>query len=99
MHTMTVKGQVTVPKAMRDKLGLKPGSLVAFVENAAGEVVVRAGDDATERARLEGEARVARFDAAIAAIAAVAGSVNIGMTTDEFMATIREPLPDPIDQP
>jgi len=32
MSTMTVKGQVTIPKAIRDKLGLKPGQQVEFVE-------------------------------------------------------------------
>lgn len=89
---MTVKGQVTVPKAMRDKLGLKPGSAVKFEENGAGEVVVRAADgDEAERLRLEGEARVARFDAAIAE--AQRNPLDLGMTVDEFMATLREPLP------
>lgn len=89
---MTVKGQVTVPKAMRDKLGLKPGSAVAFVENAAGEVVVQAADeDAAERERRAGAARVARFDAAMAEIRR--NPIDFGMTVDEFMATLREPLP------
>jgi AbrB family looped-hinge helix DNA binding protein len=40
MSTLTSKGQVTLPKPLRDKLGLKPGSEVDFVMNAAGEVVV-----------------------------------------------------------
>lgn len=89
---MTVKGQVTVPKAMRDKLGLKPGSPVKFEENAAGEVVVKAAaDDEAERLRREGEARVARFDAAIEE--ARRDPIDLGMTVDEFMATLREPLP------
>ena len=34
MTTMTSKGQVTVPKRMRDAAGLKPGSRVSFeIEN------------------------------------------------------------------
>jgi antitoxin PrlF len=35
--TMTSKGQITIPKAVRDALGLEPGDRVAFrlIENAA----------------------------------------------------------------
>ena len=40
--TMTSKGQVTIPAAVRKKLRLHPGSKIDFVENAAGETVVRA---------------------------------------------------------
>lgn len=38
---LTVKGQVTIPKDVRDALGLKPGEPVEFGWNAAGEVVIR----------------------------------------------------------
>jgi antitoxin PrlF len=40
MTTMTSKGQVTIPKRMRQTLGLKPGSDVAF-ELVDGQVVVK----------------------------------------------------------
>ena len=33
---ITSKGQVTVPKAVRDKLGLKPGDELDFVEDEHG---------------------------------------------------------------
>ena len=39
--TMTSKGQITIPVAVRRKLRLKAGSKVDFVENAAGELVLR----------------------------------------------------------
>ena len=39
--TVTTKGQVTIPKPVRDLLGLIPGSKVDFRRNAAGEVVLR----------------------------------------------------------
>ena len=39
--TMTSKGQITIPAATRSKLRLAPGSKVDFVENDAGEVVLR----------------------------------------------------------
>lgn len=44
--TMTRKGQITIPAATRSKLRLAPGSKVDFVENEAGEIVLRpvAGD-------------------------------------------------------
>ena len=46
MATMTSKGQITIPVAVRRKLRLKAGSKVDFVENKAGELVLkpRTGD-------------------------------------------------------
>jgi antitoxin PrlF len=38
---LTVKGQVTIPKDVRDALGLRPGEPVEFDWNAAGEAVIR----------------------------------------------------------
>jgi AbrB family looped-hinge helix DNA binding protein len=35
---MTSKGQITVPKDVRDKLGLKPGDRVRFILEADGRV-------------------------------------------------------------
>ncbi len=29
---MTVKGQITIPKALRERLGLRPGDEVEFIE-------------------------------------------------------------------
>ena len=31
--TVTSKGQITIPKPVRDRMGLKPGDLVEFVED------------------------------------------------------------------
>lgn len=44
MHTatMTSKGQMTVPKPIRDRLRLAAGDQVDFVVNERGEIVVRA---------------------------------------------------------
>ncbi len=44
--TMTSKGQITIPAATRSRLRLTPGSKVDFVENDAGEIVLKpvAGD-------------------------------------------------------
>ena len=39
--TMTSKGQLTVPKEIRDRLGLKPGDQVDFVPLAGNGVSMR----------------------------------------------------------
>ena len=41
MNAVTVKGQVTIPKPIRDALDIHPGSLVEHVMNKDGEIVVR----------------------------------------------------------
>jgi AbrB family looped-hinge helix DNA binding protein len=38
---MTSKGQIVVPKEVRDSLGLATGSKVAFVESSEGEWSIR----------------------------------------------------------
>ena len=38
--TITSKGQVTIPKAIRDALGVGPGDRVLFVHHEDGTVVV-----------------------------------------------------------
>lgn len=45
---LTVKGQVTIPKRVRDALGLKPGDGVDFVLDERGQVVVRRADAPAE---------------------------------------------------
>ncbi len=39
--TVTVKGQVTIPKPIRERLHLEAGSRVEFIVTEAGEVIVR----------------------------------------------------------
>ncbi len=57
---MTTKGQVTIPKRIRERLGLKPGAPVEFEASPSGEVVIRK-PGAKKRAVRD------RFDAAIGA--------------------------------
>jgi antitoxin PrlF len=40
--TVTSKGQVTIPKAIRDLLGVGPGDRVSFIRAQDGQVVVQA---------------------------------------------------------
>lgn len=38
--TITSKGQITLPKEVREKLGVGPGDRIAFTERADGSIVV-----------------------------------------------------------
>jgi antitoxin PrlF len=60
--TLTSKGQATIPKPIRDRLGLKAGSRLKFVVNDRGELVLRPEDESEQIARRK------RLEAAIDAI-------------------------------
>ncbi len=45
---ITTKGQVTIPKPMRDHMGLAPGSRVEFVLDAEGQVILQKAGTLTE---------------------------------------------------
>ena len=72
---LTSKGQVTVPKAIRDYLGLKPRAGVMFERLPSGEVVLRA---ANRRAGV----RVGTW-------ARLRGRATVRMSTEEIMALTR----------
>ena len=76
MHatTVTAKGQVTVPKNVREFLGIGPGSKIAFELTPAGEVVLRPVTARSGRRR---------------PFAALRGSATVRMRTDEIMALTR----------
>ena len=38
---VTDRGQVTIPKRLRERLGIRPGGLLEFDEGEAGQLVVR----------------------------------------------------------
>ena len=38
---MSEKGQVTIPKKLRDALGIRPGDVIEFVEEEGGRLVGR----------------------------------------------------------
>lgn len=67
------KGQVTVPVAMREALGLHPGSTVVFEQRGSELVLRKTGDGG------RGDELVARL----------AGRSRSGMTTDEIMQLTR----------
>ena len=81
--TLTAKGQVTIPKHIRDSLHLQPGCKLIFDVNAAGELVLRKEAQSEER-------RPDRFDRALGA-----AEIRWDGTTDEYMEFIRGHSDDP----
>ena len=71
--TVTSKGQVTIPKPVRDRLGIVPGSSVEFELTQDGRVQLR---------KVGGTRPASRFDA-------LRGSAGSGLSTDEIMALTR----------
>jgi len=59
--TVTSKGQVTIPKAFRDALGLAEGTKLEFVLEDDGSIRVRPKKPAMERLR-DVQKRLARHD-------------------------------------
>ena len=59
MTKITTKGQVTIPKRLRDYLGLKPGSTIDFEVAEDGRVFLKAHAQAPETRflRLRGTAK------------------------------------------
>ena len=76
MPTMlTVKGQVTIPKQIREALGLKPGMPVDFAVNKEGEVVIH-------RVEVSAKCKSDRFEAA-------RGKADVKWRTKDLMALLR----------
>jgi len=73
MSALTVKGQVTIPKAARDKLDLKPGDDVVFELGPDDTVVIR---------KARGKPKPSRFER-------LRGRAGKGLTTDQIMSLLR----------
>ena len=79
------KGQVTIPKHIRERLGIGPGSEVEFVEEA-DDVKLRRAD------HREGETRGERL---VRLLREAGQSSDLeGLTTDEIMEMTRGPFDD-----
>ena len=80
---VTEKGQVTIPKQVRDRLGIAPGSDVDFVVVDAGVMLVK-NADAKDTFR--------DFDEW--ALSVVGTFDTDGMTADEYVDWLRGPRDD-----
>ena len=72
-NTVTSKGQVTIPKSVRDLLGIVPGSEVEFHRGKDGSVVLTRVDAPSPKSRF----------------ARLRGHAGKGLSTDEIMALTR----------
>ena len=69
------KGQVTIPKRLRDRMGIRPGQVVDWTEGTDGKLVIEKADG----------------DDYEAVLRSLVGTVDLGMTTDELMEELRGP--------
>jgi antitoxin PrlF len=70
---VTSKGQVTLPKAVRDLLGIEPGSVIDFQRAPDGRIVLVKVDATSQPNRFE----------------RLRGHAGKGLSTDEIMALTR----------
>lgn len=77
--TVTSKGQVTIPKSVRDYLGVKPGSSVEFRRAEDGNIVIHRSDGVRSPSK----------------VSALRGHAGPGLSTDEIMAMTRGEPDDP----
>lgn len=74
--TLTSKGQVTIPKQIRDEMNLLPGCSVKFSVNDDGEVVLQKATAPKRNTKKD------RFEAA-------RGKAEVKWRTDDLMALLR----------
>ena len=76
MSTLTRKGQVTVPKTIRDYLGLKAGSSVSFERLPTGDIALRPDKRPSQHRPSS-------------AFAKLRGRATVRMTTEQIMSLTR----------
>lgn len=93
---VTSKGQVTVPKAVREKLDLEPGSKIVFIQ-VGDDLVIRNAVSAISSEESKSDALKARFlkeaaakyDLDLEEIQATAAKKSVSQILDEVRASFR----------
>jgi AbrB family looped-hinge helix DNA binding protein len=83
--TLTIKGQVTIPKQIRDALDLKPGCKINFAVNDSGDVILQKADAASAnkaKNKIPKSAPKDRFEQ-------VRGRADIPWRTQDLMELLR----------
>lgn len=84
---VTVKGQVTLPKAARDAAGIRPGDIVEVRARLGGGLIVeKAAEAAPDEAAIAAARK--RIDRALAELDRK--KVTFSMTSDEWMRLMRD---------
>jgi len=83
--TLTIKGQVTIPKQIRDALDLQPGCKLNFAVNDAGDVLLQkatAGEKSSKRVVAAANQKKDRFEQ-------VRGKADVHWRTQDLMKLMR----------
>lgn len=88
LTNLTVKGQVTIPKDVRDALGLKPNEPVEIDWQGGDEAVIR-------KPRRDEDAERAAMRAQIIAVSERFAHLRTGQSTEDIMREIRGDDPFP----
>ena len=83
--TLTIKGQVTIPKQIRDALDLQPGCKLNFAVNDAGEVLLQKaelGNKTSKHKKAMSNFKKDRFEQ-------VRGKADIQWRTQDLMNLLR----------
>jgi AbrB family looped-hinge helix DNA binding protein len=82
---VTSKGQVTIPKEVREKLGIQPGDEVGFREEGQSVVLEKSVSTASEKS----EGMLRKFLESVERMEREGRLIPLGMTVDECMDMIR----------
>lgn len=85
---LTVKGQVTIPKDVRDALGLKANEPVEIDWQGGDEAIIR-------RPKRDHEAEIAAFKERVLRVSREFAHLREGRSTDDIMRDIRGDDPFP----
>jgi len=83
--TLTIKGQITIPKQIRDALDLQPGCKLNFTFNDAGEVLLQKeelGNKTSKNKKAMSSVKKDRFEQ-------VRGRADIQWRTKDLMKLLR----------
>ncbi len=83
---MTSKGQVTIPKKVREKLGVGPGDEIGFREEGGQMLIV---PETGQKGRSKGASLLKNFDDIVAKLKREGKLAALGMSVDEYMELLR----------
>ena len=83
--TLTIKGQVTIPKQIRDALDLQPGCKLNFAVNDAGEVLLQKAEPGNKTSKNKRALSIVKKDR----FEQVRGKADIQWRTQDLMNLLR----------